>query len=65
MSVGNSSKPTTAPVRSDVGSGAMLWVVVARLAFFAASVKAPRTWISPKKLFAGTATIVSLVSPGM
>jgi hypothetical protein len=43
MSVGNSSKPTTAPVRSDVGSGAMLWVVVARLAFFAASVKAPRT----------------------
>ena len=43
MSVGSSSRPTTVPVRSDSGSGAITVVVNVRPLFLAASAKPPRT----------------------
>jgi hypothetical protein len=43
ISVGSISSPITAPVRSDVGSGATTVVVVGWASFFAASSNAPRT----------------------
>ena len=65
MSVGSSSRPTSAPVRSEVGSGAIVVVVNVRPTFSAAVAKPPRTYTSPKKLLAGTVTSWSVDAPGM
>jgi hypothetical protein len=41
MRVGSIKRPTTAPVRSAVGSGAIVVVVTVRLSLLAASAKPP------------------------